>query len=216
MAIEKSKYWVGVLYPENMIDNWQSLIGDIVELPYAYCIHDKDLDKDSDERKVHVHLMLVYPNTTTYKHMMNVFDLLSASGKKCLSSCKACVSVRGSYNYLIHDTETARKDGKYQYDKSLRITGNNFDIGSYEQISISEKNEKCRELCTLIIDEKFTNFTDFYAYVLLNFDDVTYFELLKTYSGLFERLTRGNFQKYVIKKKDKKSKMNYLTGEILE
>ena len=48
---EKNRYWSGIAYPENMIDTWQDDIGDIVQLPYAYCIHDKDLLLDGDETR---------------------------------------------------------------------------------------------------------------------------------------------------------------------
>lgn len=196
--INKARYWIGVLYPENMIDNWEQEIGDVVQLPYAYCVHDADLTGKKEERKPHVHLILVFPNTTTYSHAFKVFNLLSKPGLKSINTCQAVVSIRGSYDYLIHDTETAKKQNKKQYDPNLRITGNNFDIGSYEQLGIAEKNEMCNFLCNIIITEKFTNFVDFYEYCLVNLfdEDSNYFEIVKSYSGLFERLTKGNFQKY--------------------
>lgn len=196
--INKARYWIGVLYPENMLDDWEELIGDIVQVPYAYCIHDADKTGKEEERKIHVHLILVFPNTTTFNHAMNVFNLLSKPNFKAINTCQAVVSIRGSYDYLIHDTETAKKQNKKQYDPSLRITGNNFDIGSYEQLGIVERNDLCNQLCNIIIDEKFTNFTDFYEYCMINLfsENSNYFEIIKSYSGLFERLTKGNFQKY--------------------
>ena len=197
--ISKARFWNGVLYPENMLPDWEQRIGDILELPYTYCIHDKDLEKDGDDRKVHVHIIIAFPNTTTKKHAFNVFNLLSDTGKKALSDCKAVINIRGSYDYLIHDTESAKKADKYLYPKECRVTGNNFDIGAYEQLGVQEKNDMCKELCDSIITEGFTNFGDFYMHVVSNFDS-SYFEILKTYSGLFERLTKSNFQKWTIDK----------------
>ena len=194
-TISKARFWNGVLYPENMVPDWEERIGDILELPYSYCIHDKDLENDGDDRKVHVHIIIVFPNTTTKKHAFNVFDLLSDVGKKALSDCKAVVSIRGSYDYLIHDTDTAKKAGKYLYPRECRISGNNFDIGAYEQIGLAERNDMCKELCNCIMQQGFTNFGDFYMYVVSEFDS-NYFEIIKSYSGLFERLTKSNFQKF--------------------
>lgn len=196
--INKARYWTGVLYPENMVDNWQLEIGDIVQLPYAYCIHDADLTGKEEERKIHVHLILVFPNTTTFNHAMKVFNLLSKPNCKAINTCQAIVSIRGAYDYLIHDTEAARKQNKKLYDPSCRITGNLFDIGAYEQLGLAEKNEMCQLLCNIIISEKFTNFVDFYAYCMTEIfpEDSNYFEIVKAYSGLFERLTKGNFQKF--------------------
>lgn len=192
-----ARFWTAVLYPENMLEDWETDIGDIVQLPYAYCVHDTDTDTQSEHRKEHVHIILAFPNTTTFNHAKSVFDLLSAHGKVALNTIQRCINIRASYNYLIHDTETCRKKCKYQYDSSLRITGNNFDIGAYEQLDLNIKNEMLKELCDMIIREGFINFGDFYMHVVTNLEDFNYFDLLKTYSGLLERLTKSNYQKMV-------------------
>jgi hypothetical protein len=208
MAINKARFWVGILYPENMTSEWESDIGDIVQVPYAYCIHNKDIDKDGEHRKDHVHLILAFPNTTTYNHAMKVFELLSADGKNALNQIKAVINIRSMYDYLIHDTETCKKQGKFLYDSYERITGNNFDIGAFEQLGVAEKNDMCRELCNVIMEHGFTNFGDFYIYVISTYEDSNFFEILKTYSGLFERLTRSNFQKQQVIFKRGTSKEN--------
>lgn len=205
-----ARYWTAVLYPENMVDDWETLIGDIVQIPYAYCIHDKDhlgewqpgkttpAHEKEEHRKVHVHIILAFPNTTTKKHAHETFMLLAAEGKQpisCGGRVEAVVNIRNKYEYLIHNTETARKkQKKYQYDPSERITGNNFDIGAYEQISLADKDKMAKELCNIIRDKGFSNFMDFYDYVDTNLG-FEYFEIIKSYSGLFERLTKGNYQK---------------------
>ena len=114
---EKAKYWNGVLYPENMIDDWEEVISDKLQVPYAYCIHDKDVNKDGSSRKVHIHIMIVFPNTTTYNHAFEVLNGLSKEGVKALNKIERAINVRYSYNYLIHDTDTCRKQKKYLYDK---------------------------------------------------------------------------------------------------
>lgn len=194
--ITKARFWTGVLYPENMREDWEITIGDVVQYPYAYCKHTRDKDSKSEHRKDHVHLLLAFPNTTTYQHALSVFGLLSAEGKKAINKVEACVSVRNVYDYLIHDTETCKKQGKELYDPSERITGNNFDIGAYEQLGTAEKNEMFLELGETIRDHGFTNYMDFYAYVVDNFDDMNYIEVMRAYSSHFERLTRGNHHKW--------------------
>ena len=192
----KNKYWVGVLYPENMRPDWEIEIGDLVEVPFSYCIHSADTDTQSEHRKDHVHLILVWPNPTTYNHAMSVYSRLSAPGKKALNRIEAVINIRHKYDYLIHDTENCRKKGKELYSPEARVCGNNFDIGAYEQLGIAEKNEMCKELCMAIIDNGFTNFGDFFMFVMMAYEDSNYFEIVKTYSGLFERLTKSNYQKW--------------------
>ncbi len=197
--MNKAKFWSAVLYPENMVSNWQETIDDLLQIPFCYIIHNKDKDSKSEHRKDHVHLLLAFPNTTTRNHALNVANQLSEENKKACSTVQAVIGIRNVYDYLIHDTESARKQGKELYDAKERITGNGFDIGSFEQLSTVEKNNICKRLCNIIIEQGFTNFTDFYIYVIENYD-ISYFEVLKSNSGFFERLTKGNFQKIQFRK----------------
>lgn len=160
--IDKARFWVGVLYPENMREDWKEVIGDTLQYPYAYCVHTQDTDTKSEHRKDHVHLIVAFPNTTTYKHSLNVMDMLSAEGKKAINKCEAIIGIRNVYDYLIHDTEDCRKKGKELYPSENRITGNNFDIGAYEQLGIAEKNEMFIEMSEAIRNNGFTNYMDFY------------------------------------------------------
>lgn len=191
----KARYWTAVCYPENMRPDWKERIGEILQLPYAYCVHDKDVQGDGDDRKAHVHIMVAWPNTTTYKAALETFKGLSAPGAQCVNTCQKVQNVRYMYDYLIHDTDDARKKHKHQYARSERITGNNFDIGNYEQLGAEDKKRIRRELGQLIIDRGYTNYLDFYTDVITNFDS-EYEEVCVSYSGHFERLTKGNFQKW--------------------
>lgn len=193
--IGNARYWVGILYNENMRSNWEQEIGDIVQVPYAYTIHDGDKDLKDEARKVHTHMILAFPNTTTYNHALNVFSLLSAPGARAINKCEAIINIRNKYDYLIHDTEAAQKAGKHLYDTSERIEGNGFDIGLFEQISAQDKILMCKELCDFIIDNGFSNFADFYISAMKTFDVSTYFEILKTNASMLEKLTKANWQK---------------------
>lgn len=190
----KARYWTGVLYPENMRKDWETEIGDLLQQPYAYCKHDADKDGADDERKAHVHLIIAFPNTTTYKHVLSIMNKLSAEGKTAINTVQTVSNIRHMYEYLIHNTDSCRKKGKCLYEKSKRISGNNFDIGSYEQISLADKNRMAKELCDVILSQGIVNFADFYGYVVNNYD-LEYFEIIKSYSGFFERLIKGNFHR---------------------
>lgn len=194
--IDKARFWTGVLYPENMKEDWEIAIGDIVQYPYAYCKHSQDKDSKSEHRKDHVHLILAFPNTTTYKHALSVFSLLSAEGKKALNKVEAVIGIRNVYDYLIHDTETCRKQGKELYPKEARITGNNFDIGAFEQLGTAEKNEMFIALSNAIKDNNIVNYMDFYEHVVTTYEDMNYIEVMRCYSSHFQRMCDGNYQKW--------------------
>lgn len=192
--IGKARYWCGIGYPENMVPDWKEKLPDLLQIPFAYCVHDKDTDKNGDKRKEHIHLIIAFSNTTTSNHALNVLNVLSSDGKTAFSTCDAVIGIRNAYDYLIHDTDNARKAKKHQYSPSERITGNNFDIGSYEQLSIADKNRILKELCNMVVANKITNFMDLYCDVVTNYDD-DYFEVLKCHNSMIQNVVKGSYHK---------------------
>lgn len=194
---EKARYWTAVCYPENMLPDWQKRIDDLLEFPFAYCVHDLDHDSKSDHRKDHVHILIAWPNTTTAKACKELVDRLAAPGRKCCPAVQAVHDIRRCYDYLIHDTESCEKAGKEKYDPALRITGNNFDIGLYEQISTEDKSEALRVICDYVVQANIQNFADIYLIVSSSedFSEMKYWEAMKTYSSMIERVCKGLYLK---------------------
>ena len=192
----KNRYWTAICYPENMVSDWEEYVEELLQVPFAYCIHDKGLELETgEERKVHVHVILVFQAPTTQKHAYEIFHNLSAPGKKCLPSCKPVYNMERMYRYLIHDTEDARKKGKYLFPKEERKTGNCFDIGAYIQVSKEEKDQAFDNLTALILTNRITNFADFVARSLDVFSDEhdLYRDVIRGWSGYFERLIKGQY-----------------------
>ena len=156
MSSGNAKYWWAVLYPDNMVDDWQEKVSDLVQVAGCYCIHDKDKDGHNGDRLVHYHMILAFNNTTTYNHALNVFREVAPG----CHTCKRIIDIRHAFDYLIHDTDDCKKKGKYLYDKSERILFNNFDIGRFEQRSIDEKREDAKLLKKYIFKNKITNTYD--------------------------------------------------------
>lgn len=190
--MEKARYWVGVCYPENMLEDWESIIGEKLQLPYAYCIHNQDCTTAKEDRKVHVHIMLCFPNTTTKKTALTLLNKLSLEGFVCCPSVEQVHNIRFMYEYLIHNTEDCKKKCKHLYSPADRKTGNNFDIGAYEQISTAEKLEISMELSDLMIDQDFETLKQAYMYVRSNYDTV-YYEVLKSNATWYSGLCKANF-----------------------
>ena len=190
--INKARYWWAVLWTENLSDDWQEKIYDTIQYPFAYCIHDTDTDSKSEHRKDHVHLIIAFPNTTTYKHALNVFKLL---GDNAVNTCEACISIRHCYDYLIHDTESCSKADKHLYDPECRVTGNGFDIGLFEQLGAVEKKAMRSELITFCKREKFVVLGDFDDAVEEHFP-YEYLDVLRDNTSLFERYCKSNYLKW--------------------
>lgn len=194
MADTKARYWVAVMYPENMIDDWQDVIAEKLQRPFAYCIHNKCVDSEGNHRKDHVHIMLVYGAPTTYKNAMSVFKVLEKPGCVALNKCERVIGVRYMYNYLIHDTEESRKKKKHRYPSSERIEGNGFDIGCYEQISMHDKATIKKSIRAVIAEQNIFNFYDLDEYVASQMSDEAY-DVFTSNQGYFANLVRGYYNK---------------------
>lgn len=59
----KVKLWEGICYPENMRDDWQDEIDDILQVPFAYAVHDIDHDQKSKQQQWS--LSVHFPNLAT-------------------------------------------------------------------------------------------------------------------------------------------------------
>lgn len=187
---KKTRFWVAILYPESLVyqpDEW----ADIIQKPFSYCLHDKDKTGHNGDRKAHYHVIICWNNNTTYKSAFSLFQELMPS----LSKIEPVKDIKYMYNYLIHDTDSCRKAGKYLYDKSERIECNNFDIGLYETFSINEKNMIRKELARVLLDKGFCTFTDFYYYVLTEYEDSIYEEVVSNFNNFYTNLCKGIYLK---------------------
>lgn len=190
--MEKARYWTAVLYPESMIDDWENKIADIIQFPVAYCIHNKDKDGHDGDRKAHVHIVIAYSNTTTYKSVLSLVQELSPS---CMI-VKKVINIRYMFDYLIHDTDSCKKAGKHLYQKSERVLLNNFDIGAYEQRSLDDKRNDAKQLKRYIIKHRIENMLD--LDIALDSDpDIDYDQrelyedAMLAYSGYISNILKG-------------------------
>lgn len=190
----ENRYFWGSIYPESMIDNWQDEIAHIIQKPFAYCIHQSDSTAEH-ERKTHVHLIVAWSNNSTAKAALRLFNKLTAPGHACCCPhVEACENIRYCYDYLIHDTDDARKKGKHLYDPSERIEGNGFDIGSYEQLDISEKNRIIDYIENLIDEVPFTNVAELRSFIADNCE-YKFLLVFRERHFYFGALCKGQYQR---------------------
>lgn len=190
----KTSKWCMICYTENMIDDWQDAIGEIIDAPGFYGIHDKDVDKKGKPRLKHIHLSIFWSGNINLKTALNIANRLSKPGTKCCPVGKPINWVRQNYDYAIHDTDAARKAGKYEYPEENRVCFNGFDIGFFEQLSQVEKDEITHEIAKMIHVRKVENMDDLLS-IILNERDMSWFLVFKANNAFFDRLCRGVYLK---------------------
>lgn len=189
---DKVRFWVGICWLDSMLPDWQQRLDLTLQIPYVYCIHDQDTTPHGDLKKPHVHIMVSYGNTTTANCIFSMLNDLSATGCIC---CNRVFKVRGvkyMYNYLIHDTAQARKDGKHLYPASSRVTGLGWDTEAFNQLQQLDKYKVLMELHDDIKASNITTFIGLYEYIMHHYD-LSYFEIFLTYSAHFDRLVKSQY-----------------------
>lgn len=185
----RARYWAVLMYPENLRADWQDVIDEELEVPFCYCVHDKDkytITKDEEDRKKHVHMIIAWNSPTTGKAVQTLVSRLNEQGKNGIMPVQPIANMKQKWAYLIHATDKAKAEHKHQYDESERITGNNFDIGAYIQIAESDIKNMRRELSMMIINNQIVSYSRFYLIVMSMSPE--YEDVVSRYSSHFARL----------------------------
>lgn len=109
------------------LDNVENIIVDNLDKikKYAYAYHDKD-----DGKKPHTHIILAFSTDQTLLKYVKLFNTTEVTklDKKGL---------KPMYDYLIHDTDKCRLEGKYQYDPSIRISNDADYFSPVKRVSLA-------------------------------------------------------------------------------
>lgn len=154
----KKKYWAFVLYLESAPENWKEIL-QLRGIPV--CIspyHDKDVNPDGTAKKPHYHIILCFPNTTTYNNVKSITDSLNQPIPISLDA------VNGYYRYLTHKDNPE----KYQYSPEDIETLNGFSIDDFVELTYTQVKTICIYLQQLIIDNNILEYSDLLDYLLTN------------------------------------------------
>ena len=184
-----------------MLPDWKIQIGDLLQLPYCYCEHTRDVDTQSEYRKDHVHIIVHSPTQLSDNQIRRLFTRLALPGECCFAPIgekSAIINIRHCYNYLIHDTESCKLLNKHLYPISSRIEGNGFDIGLFEQIDEKLTIDIIYNIKSWIIDNNITNMRIFEIRLRSDplFQDLDFYQfqkILKSNYGYFQAYIKGNY-----------------------
>ena len=123
----RATWWTGNVYHKEQLD---AIISSHDVKSYAYILHDKDLKDDGtgELKKPHYHY-LIHLDKSQRGSWFKQFE----TDDMGLVFRQPCRVPENAYAYLIHDTDTCRKQKKFLYPESERIsTIDSFDIEQKE------------------------------------------------------------------------------------
>ena len=85
---------------------------------YAYIEHNRDCDENGELKERHIHILLKLVNNTTVDAVRNWFKgYTDMNGMPINTLAQPMHDISSSFDYLTHETEQAKADGKVIYDK---------------------------------------------------------------------------------------------------
>lgn len=215
-----SLWWMGIAYPESVKSDW---IERLERLGFAIAIsplHDKDVwlhdspqmvdpntgeiipkgarYKAGDKKKAHWHFIIICSCSTSFKEINNLIRPITNG-----PYLEKCRSIKNTYDYFTHETDAAKRQNKYVYEKDEIIRLNNFHVvpNKYE-VGVLQ----C-EIANTVIEK---GFTEVHQIVEHYRDQPEIMTILWAKPGLITSLLRSLY-----KKKHPESKVQ-LTKEITQ
>lgn len=137
----RSIWWSGTCYHKEQLD---AIISSNDVESFAYILHDKDKKDDNPKelKKPHYHFLIHF-----YTNQRGAWFKSFASDDMGIVFAQPTNTQKAAFDYLIHDTPTARKQKKHLYAESERIS----TIDTFEaEEKIDENLELYEDLLQLL------------------------------------------------------------------
>ena len=105
---------------------------------YAYIEHNRDKNEDGTPKENHIHILIKTVNGCTVDSVRKWFKGYTDSNELPINTLGQVMhDIDSSYDYLTHDTEQAKADGKTQYKKEEIISN---DLQYFENHSLHDED----------------------------------------------------------------------------
>lgn len=128
----KATWWSGTCYHLEQLNH---IVSSTDIKAYSHILHDKDKQENNlaELKKPHYHFLVQF-----YTNQRGAWFKAFASDDMGIVFAQPCYFPKGAYDYLIHDTPTARKQKKFLYDESERTS----TIETFETDEKPDENEE--------------------------------------------------------------------------
>lgn len=145
---------------------------------YAYIEHNRDKNEDGTPKERHIHLLLKLVNNTTVEAVRNWFKgYTDVNGLPINTLGQPMHDITSSFDYLTHETEQARAEGKELYSKEEIISN---DIQYFQDNTLYDEDnislalaEMCEGIPLQEVARKYgRDFIIHYQSIKLLFNDI--------------------------------------------
>lgn len=152
----KSRTWAMIFYPESLPVGWEQIVQSWGHPVAISPLHNADIydsgEQKGEAKKAHYHVILRYPNVTTFNKIKQYTDALGQPIPQ------VCDSIKYAYEYFTHKNAPT----KHQYTENDIKVINGFALRDYVTETRSEKGgmrasvidminaSSCNEFCDLV------------------------------------------------------------------
>ena len=116
-------------------------------------------------KKPHYHVIYIARNPVTIESVRN--KIKRKLGNSSVAHVEILDYIKGSYEYLTHESKDAIAKNKHIYDKKDILNINDFDIDRYITLDESQKRELKNLLLDIVDDYNLVNTKDLMAFIRL-------------------------------------------------
>lgn len=194
----KARHFGFLLYPESIPENWQEQLESLGVSMAVSPLHDKDKNSDGTLKKPHYHVIYIARNPVTIESVRK--KIKRKLGNSSVAHIEIIDHIKGSYEYLTHESKDAKAKNKHVYDKKDILHINDFDIDRYVTLDESQKKELRNQLldlvnhCGIVNMKELAAFLDWRGqdYGITNQRDVV--DVIASNSNLFRMMFDANYQ----------------------
>ncbi|GMS43634.1 replication protein [Enterococcus faecium] len=198
MKMTKARHFGFLLYPDSIPENWREQLESLGVSMAVSPLHDKDKNSDGTLKKPHYHVIYIARNPVTIESVRK--KIKRKLGNSSVAHIEIIDHIKGSYEYLTHESKDAKAKNKYVYDKKDILHINGFDIDRYVTLDESQKKELRNQLfdlinhCGIVNMKELAAFLDWRGqeYGIANKRDVI--DVIASNSNLFRMLFDANYQ----------------------
>lgn len=157
-----------LLYPDSAPEDWRSRLENTGVAIVVSPFHNRDIDRGKTApKKAHWHVIALYKEPMRKGEIFRTFAraLEGPNGPEAVNTIVEVNFIEGMYNYLTHNTDKARADGKAQYDPKDILTFNGFEELYEQKLLEVGKKPVGQAVSDLILRVGFPNVNEMIFYV---------------------------------------------------
>lgn len=183
---QKGAHWTFLVYPDSAPKNWIDILTETGCEIAISPLHEFDIDNEEsgELKKPHWHIILSYPNSTTYNTIKAITDKTNSPIPKLLNS------VKGMLRYFTHMDHPH----KHQYKKEDIQLLNGFEMDKYVPLTLSQKYKIKKDIFQYIKDHKIKYYVELLE--CLMFENEDWFNIALDNTLLFNSVIKSVQERY--------------------